>query len=400
MTPVLPWIVLNTLQAGALLALAASFGADARRRRDRMMAWLSIGCFAVALRHGVLILQDTQMMPMELAERAQALLASIGLTGASAAFWRAFRPYFRFNLPLYLGIFLSANSIRCLLMPLGTPIELTLHVLLLLGYPFVYTMTLVAIRKAFVARDPISQRLMSGFLLALLPLLVEILVQIFYSVRVPLSGIAFMFMAISLGVSWFWVINHGFEQKVRSLEQEVAAWRSLAPGAAWSTEQPSPLMESLFGVDWTRHLQDWMTGSDGRRYYLHRAVLKDRGEVGWLETGNDLSPVHGHFLKGWRVALGMEESEESRRIRAWLEAWGADVEAWGTVPPREGPFPSFIVWGREPSIMNVWREYEMVRRRCRWVQVGGAIVEGPHTRLDSPISEGTLRKVLESLLEI
>lgn len=35
MTTLLPWIVLNALQAGVLLALAATFGADALRRKDR-----------------------------------------------------------------------------------------------------------------------------------------------------------------------------------------------------------------------------------------------------------------------------------------------------------------------------------------------------------------------------
>jgi hypothetical protein len=399
MNVLLPWVVLNTLQAGALLALAATFGADALRRKDRMMGWLFLSCLSIGLRHSVLIFQDVQLMPMDLAERLQALLAACGFSAGSITFWIAFRSYFRFRLPVYLGVFLVACLTRCLFLPLGTPFEKGFHVLLLLSYPVIYTMILMVIRKSFLARDPISRRLMGGFLLAMLPLLVEILVQLIFEIRVPISGMSTMFLSISMGVSWFWVINHGFEQKVRLLEQKAAAWRSLVPGATWSTEETSPLMESLFGDRWAQHLQDRVVGHDGRTYLLHRVPLHP-GELGWLEAGKDLEQIQEQFLQGWRMALGMDSPEEFQQIRRWMEAWGAEVEAWGTVPPREGPFPSLILWGREPSILSVWREYDLVRRRCRWVQIGGVAIEGPHVRLDSPASEAALRQALEKLLVV
>jgi len=398
MESMLPWVVLNTLQAGALLALTAAFGADGYRRKDRMMGWLALGCLGIALRHATLILLDIHLLPMELAERIQALMASVGLTGASISVWLAFKSYFNFNLPLYLGIFLVVNTFRCLFMPLGTPLEKGLHVLILLGYPVVYGMTLLGIWRSFVAKDPISRRLMGGFLLSMFPLLVEIFVQIYFGIRVPLSGIACMLSSIAMGVSWFWVIHHGFEQKVRTLEEQVAAWRALAPGATWNTQEASPLMESLFGADWAERLDDRLSGRDGRKYHLHRVPLKPSGEVGWLEA--DKEREGEHFLKGWRLALGVEDPEDAHRIRVWLEEWGADVDSWGTLPPREGPFPSLIIWGREPNILSVWREYELVRRRCRWVQVGGPKIEGPHARLEPPTEEAALRGVLEKLLAV
>jgi len=400
MASMLPWVVLNTLQAGALLALAAAFGADALRRKDRMMGWLFLACLGISLRHTFLILQDTNLMSYDLAERLQALMASVGLTGSSIALWRAFRPYFHFNLPLCIGFFLVVNTLRCLFLPLGTPFEKGLHVAILLSYPFVHTTTLIAVRRAYKARDLVSLRLMGGFVISIIPLLVEIFVQLCFKIRVPLSGIACMLMSISMGVSWFWVINHGFEQKVRNLEEQAAAWRSMVPGATWNTEEPSPLMESLFGAKWVQELQDQLQGHDGRRYLLHRVPLKPHGEVGWLEAGKERDGVPDAFLKGWRLALGVEGVEDYHLIRGWLEDWGAEVEPWGTVPPREGPFPSLIIWGREPSILSVWREYELIRRRCRWVQVGGARIDGPHARLESPPEQTALRKVLETILAV
>jgi hypothetical protein len=74
------------------------------------------------------------------------------------------------------------------------------------------------------------------------------------------------------------------------------------------------------------------------------------------------------------------------------------VEPWGTVPPREGPFPSVLLWAREPSILTVWRECDLRRRRPRWIQIGGPSTGSPHARLEPGVSEAHLREALENLL--
>jgi len=139
---------------------------------------------------------------------------------------------------------------------------------------------------------------------------------------------------------------------------------------------------------------------NGVPYALHHIALANGGgELGWLESQEEASlPRTPAFLEGWRVALGMDQGEDFQRVRGWLEAWGAEVQAWGTVPPRNGPFPSIIIWAREPSILAVWREDDLTRRRCRWVQVGGAPIEGPHARLDKPAMEADLLRCLQDLL--
>jgi hypothetical protein len=68
------------------------------------------------------------------------------------------------------------------------------------------------------------------------------------------------------------------------------------------------------------------------------------------------------------------------------------------MPPREGPYPSLLIWGREPSILAVWREDDLARRRARWVQVGGPATEGPHVRLEANLGEEALRRALVGLL--
>ncbi|HOD33624.1 MAG TPA: hypothetical protein PKO12_09100 [Holophaga sp.] len=76
------------------------------------------------------------------------------------------------------------------------------------------------------------------------------------------------------------------------------------------------------------------------------------------------------------------------------------MEVWGTVPPREGPFPSLLLWGREPSILAVWREYDLARRRCRWIQLGSHTGEGPHARVERPLEPEALRMALQRLLAL
>ncbi len=46
----------------------------------------------------------------------------------------------------------------------------------------------------------------------------------------------------------------------------------------------------------------------------------------------------------------------------------------------------------------MWREDDLMRRRPRWIQIGGPITEGPHARLDAGTAEEGLRHTLERLL--
>ena len=131
---------------------------------------------------------------------------------------------------------------------------------------------------------------------------------------------------------------------------------------------------------------------------MSRAPAPGGGLLGWVDRDEDTRPGLGGFLLGWTVALGMDPSPDARRIEAWLRAWGADIELWSTVPPRQGPYPSVLLWAREPSILAVWREDDLLRRRARWIQLGGPQTEGPHARVELPVTEAALRTALASLI--
>ena len=103
-------------------------------------------------------------------------------------------------------------------------------------------------------------------------------------------------------------------------------------------------------------------------------------------------------MSGWTVGLGMDDAAESSRIQLLLQSWGADLQLWGTVPPREGPYPSVLLWAREPSILTVWREGDLLRRRPRWIQIGGPITGGPHARLEPGASDRDIQHTLDRLL--
>ncbi len=222
-----------------------------------------------------------------------------------------------------------------------------------------------------------------------------------FSFDLHLSGVLLILLAISLGATWLGVITRELQEKVDDGAAEIVAWRSLFPGPTWRTGEPSRAVESLFGPSWETPSGDRIIARDGTSYRVNSVQLGSGARVGWFEPlGSEPTLDTGPFLQGWEVGLGMDEGEESHRIRTWLEAWGAVVSSWGTLPPREGPFPSVLIWAREPSILAVWRETDLARRRCRWVQIGGAKVEGPHLRLERPVPERKLREGLTRLLSI
>jgi hypothetical protein len=399
--PVVPLPFLSTfnlLQAGAMLALMEVFGLDALRRKDRVVGRLAIAAMLLMLRHGVVAFEYAFPSPT-VVEHLQASLTALGFMAAVLALWRAFQPYFWGGTPVMAGGFLLANLARALLLPLGTPLEVWVHAVILAGYPLFYGVMLLALLRAFRANDPLSRRLLiGGFLLALLPLLGEGFCLVALNRRIPMSGLAMLLMAVPFGVSRYWVIGHRYEEQLQVCQAQRNGWRRLISGPTWCVGEPSSVMESLFGEDWSLRLQERMPGRDGRLYRLHRVDWKEGGSLGWLERLDADSGDHERFLNGWAVAVGVEEPRRSQRIEDWLRRWGAEVVQWGAVPPREGPFPSLILWDQEASILRVWREYDLERRRCRWIQIGGAPGAGPHIHLKAPLEETSLREALESLL--
>jgi len=397
MTP-LPMLTLDALQAGGLLALAAAFGADGLHRRDRMMGWLALACLLISLRHGAGILDGAQIIPLTTADRLQSVLASLGYLAMIRTLLLVFPSFYPRHALAGMSLCMLPNLARCAFLPLASPLAQLLHLFTILAYFGGCGLTILAMIRAHRVGDPFGHRLLGGLLATMVPAAVEAVLRVGFGIQLRISGIGIMLMAISLGVSWLWVLTYDLHARLRKVEVEAAAWRGLLPGSSWHTDEESPLMEGLFGPDWMRRLDDRMTGQDGASYHIHRAQTEDGAALGWLEARRENDPRS--FLRGWTVALGLDEGDEFTKIHGWLRAWGAHVEPWGTVPPREGPFPSVLVWLREPSILAVWRESDMARRRCRWVQVGGPRIEGPHVRLDRPLEEESLRMALQQLVVV
>lgn len=396
----LPWLTLDALQAGALLALAATFGADALHRRDRMMGWLAACCVVVAFRHGIGVLDLARVLSVDEGDRIQSALATFGFIAMARALSLIFPAFYpRHFLPVFVAGSLP-NFLRCAALPLeGIPARL-LHALTLGTYLWACCLTVWVLFRAHRSKDPLGVRLLVGLIGTMVPVVVEILARLIYGVPIRVSGVSILLMAITVGVSWLWVQTSDLQSRRDALESEVKAWRGLLPGATWHSGDGSPLMEGLFGKHWASRVGERALARDGRLYTLRGASLPDGSQVGWLEPLHR-GPGQGNpFLQGWTVGLGLDDAEEADRVRAWLEAWGAEVEVWGTVPPREGPFPSLLLWGREPSILAVWREYDLARRRCRWIQLGSHTGEGPHARVERPLEPEALRMALQRLLAL
>ncbi len=393
----LPWLTLDALQAGALLALAAAFSADSLHRRDRLTGWVGLACLMIALRHGVGILEAAQVFPLDIADRLQSALASLGYTAMFCALFLVFPTFYPRHMVRWIGLGMLPNLVRCAFLPLGSSLARGLHLVTLSVYMASCALTLLALVRAHRAEDPFGRRLLGGLLITMIPVVVEVVFRVCFDVQFRISGIGIMLMAISLGASWMWALTHAMHERLARAEGEAAAWRGLLPGSTWHSGEASPLMEDLFGAGWAARLEDRMPGRDGSTYLVHRAQAEGR-ELGWVEARRE-KDVRS-FLGGWTLALGMEEGEECQRILGWLRGWGAQVELWGTVPPREGPFPSILLWMREPSILSVWREHDLVRRRSRWIQMGGPQTEGPHVRLERPLEEESLREALQHLIAL
>jgi hypothetical protein len=398
----LDWPFLDALQTGALAALCVSFGADAFSRRDKMMGWLSLSCLLVSLRHAVLALGSLPAADLDLLNRAQSLLVAFGFIALCAAIAALFPRQVPRRFAFWVAVGMLPNYYRNLVLPSPGIWDTWLHhaanVTYLLGCGFIIHWTL----KARQEGDPMGRKLFLGFLGLILPVVVEIAAISFFNRKVRLSGFSLVFLAMGIGTSWQWLVANAMQSRLRLAEIEAEIWRSLIPGIPFRTDLPSQQMEDLFGLHWQDRIRARpdapLVGSDGTSYRLRSRPLHLRERLGWYERDTEPQTGHHGFLSGWTVGLGMDDAAENARIQSLLRSWGAEVQNWGTVPPREGPFPSVLLWAREPSILSVWREDDLLRRRPRWIQIGGPITEGPHARFEIGVSEAVIQQTLERLL--
>lgn len=394
------WLPLDALQAGALFALALGYLADAAARKDRLMGWLGLTCVIIGLRHGVMIMAAEEVLSPELADRLQSLMASSGFLCLFAALRVLFRSHVTGTVLAMMTAGMLPNVFRNLFLARSHGLDPILHNISNIFYVVGAVWICLATWRARREGHPMARRLLWGIVGLCVPVILEAMVLIVSGAKLRLSGFALMVLAIAIGGSWLHFTMEGQQERLDRCREEAKAWRSLVPGPTWHSAEPSLLMESLFGKDWPGRLDDRMESQDGATFELHRLGLSAGESLGWIETRVDTLPGTAQFMTGWTVALGMDEGPAFDQAKAWLEAWGAEISAWGTVPPREGPFPSFLIWAREPSILAVWREDALERRRPRWIQVGGPNTEGPHARLEKPLDEIALRLSLQRLLSV
>lgn len=390
------WPLLNALQAGALLALTLSFGAEGFARRDRVMQRLAAVCALVALRHGVIALGEVGVLAAEPALRTQSLLVCGAFIVLLGAFHQIFPDHLPPQLPTWASLAFLPNIARNLFLDSRHALDRPLHNAANLVYVILCLVLVVQVARARRDGVPMAQRLLWGLVGVAIPVVVEAGVESAFGLRLRLSGFSLLFLAAFLGASWHWGLTTALERRAERGEAEAQGWRRLLPGPWFRLGSPNALMDDLVGRDWEAKVQE-PTARDrqGRAYAVH---LGDSG-CGWLEPLSLQTPPEA-FLRGWSVALGMHEGPEAEAIEAALRAWGATVDHWGTLPPREGPYPSLLLWGREPSILSVWREDDLARRRCRWIQVGGPKTEGPHAWLESPLTPPALEQTLRGMLAV
>lgn len=396
--PTLFWPLLNALQAGALLAITLSFGANAWARRDRMMGALALSCLVLAGRHGVISGSEIGLLDPAWTLKVQSSLASVGFVLLLEALVAIFPRHLPRWTSFWALLLFVPNFARNLVLEASHPWDRPLHHVANAVYVGTALYLILRVFQAYRDREPMAIRLLMGMVGVAIPVLVEAVMESTLDQKVRLSGFSLVFLATFLGSSWHWVISTNLETRLQSAEARAEGWRRLLPGPTWDQDEPNLLMERTFGTAWAQGLPGLQRGEDGQLYEVIDTEVLGR-KLGWVRPAQESEPSAG-FLTGWTVALGMDEGPASAGLEAWLKAWGATVEPWGTLPPREGPYPSILIWAREPTILSVWREDDMARRRSRWVQVGGPITDGPHLRLDAPVKKEELEQGLRRLLSV
>jgi len=398
----LDWPFLDALQTGALAALFVSFGTDALTRRDKMMGWLSITCFLVGLRHATLAVGTLPSLNPDLVDRIQSLLVAFGFITLCLSLANLFPRHIPSSFPAWIALGMLPNFIRNVALAHPGFWDSILHNTSNLAYLVGCGLTIYWTLKARQDQDPMGRRLFLGFVGLTLPVVVEIAAFSLFDLKIRLSGFSLVILAMAIGTSWQWLVVDSMESRIRASETEVLVWRSLIPGHPFRTDRPSASMASLFGPQWADHIraspEAQLMGSDGVSYRVRSGPLDHQERLGWYEREDETQPGHHGFLSGWTVGLGLDDAIEHKRLHDLLCGWGAEVHVWGTVPPREGPYPSVLLWAREPSILAVWREDDLLRRRTRWIQIGGPNTKGPHARLEPGAAEDVLQQTLELLL--
>ncbi len=385
--PDAPLNMLVILQAGVLLGLAAWFLLESLRRKDRVLRLMALAGVLVAL--------------APLLSRWESLRVGNGLDVVGyVLLLQACSWAYPGRLPRRLPWLLLLALLPGLLLPRGgTGVvrgAVTLGQMVAAGVMLRVLWALLRLRQD---GECLTRGVLPFFWTANVLLFAHTLAQPYIGAMLGLQDTAMVLLLLALGAAHLKDIGRHLLERAEHLDAEVSAWRSLLGGPSWRTGEPADAMAERFGSRWASPSSGPLLGMDGTPHRLHRATFLDGAEVGWAEPllsgTQEEVPT---FLKGWSVGLGMDEGPTSMDVRTRLESWGASVLPIGTVPPREAPYPNVMIWAREPSILSVWRELDLGRRRCRWVQIGGADMEGPHARLGRDFSEVELRDALRSLV--
>lgn len=395
----LPWTILNAIQLGVLLVLTLSYGVEAFRQRHAAFGLLVLGALFLGIRHLTLVFAPLYGLDAALVDRMQSPFALAGFVVSIHALGLLTTSAFPHWLNRLTYTVLLLNILRALLLSPGSNLDRwSLRIVLLCILAVSLGTTLRLLRSAF-GGDRIANSLGTGFVAGIFTVIAEVGIRLVTGHSVPMGGFAYMLLSLSMVSTWISLRNLDLLEHAETAERESAGWRALLPGPSYRLQEASPYMENTFGSDWSTHLQDRMERSD-RSYRIHRAFPGAPFDQGWVEELPYAHSPHLALLQGWSVGLGLDDRDDPDGIQRLLEDWGARVQRWGILPPRQGPFPSLLLWSREPSILAVWREDELSRRRCRWIQVGGAAIEGPHARLERPLDPQALHEALQKLLAL
>lgn len=386
----LPMLVI--LQAGALLGLGAWFGLDAIRRKDGTAAWMAGAAAVTAL--AALLEQAGSGWWVRLA----GLPSALGYVFLLRAFVRAYPIHLPRWLPLGLAMALVPGVV---VQGLGPFVPSLARWIWGIGQFLVGGVALWGLWALMRLKDKGECAALWVLPLvwsACVLLLAHALARPYIGALLGLEHSSLLLLLLALASCHFKDLGRHEHQRAEHLEAEVKAWRGLLGGPSWRTGESAEAMVEAFGKGWAAR-GGLLMDRDGHSFRIHRKAFLEGAEVGWAEPlMPDRREAIEPFLQGWAVGLGMDEGAGYDTMKAWLEAWGALVIPVGTVPPREAPYPDLLLWAREPSILSVWRELDLGRRRCRWVQIGGADMEGPHARLERDAPEEEVREVLRTLV--